>query len=225
MKKQKASIEFGIIGLDTFGANLVRKLASSDKEVLAIDKDEDLVDDVKDYVSSAFIVKNYDKTVLEDTGIQNCETVIVCIDEDTAESVLTTLNLINMDVPRVIAKANSDDHGMILEKLGAEVVYPERDMADRIGGMLLNSRRLDFIHLNGNISVSEFKIPKCFEGLTVKETNLREKYFLSIVAVESDGETITKVSPKHVLKEDDYIVIVGDNKYIQEFENDYLNGD
>ena len=72
MKKQKASIEFGIIGLDTFGANLVRKLASSDKEVLAIDKDEDLVDDVKDYVSSAFIVKNYDKTVLEDTGIQNC---------------------------------------------------------------------------------------------------------------------------------------------------------
>ena len=130
-----------------------------------------------------------------------------------------------MEVPRVIAKANSEDHGMILKKIGAEVVYPDRDMADRIGGMLLNSRRLDFIHLNGNISVCEFKIPKCFEGLTIKETNLRDKYFLSIVAVESNGETITKVSPKHLLKEDDYIVIVGDNKYIQEFENDFLGED
>lgn len=225
MKKQKASIEFGIIGLGTFGADLAKKLAKSDREVLAIDKEEDLVDDVKDYVSTSFIVKNFDKTVLEDTGIQNCETVVVCIDEDTAESVLVTLNLINMEVPRVIAKANSEDHGMILKKIGAEVVYPDRDMADRIGGMLLNSRRLDFIHLNGNISVSEFKIPKCFEGLTIKETNLRDKYFLSIVAVESNGETITKVNPKHLLKEDDYIVIVGDNKYIQEFENDFLGED
>lgn len=220
--KQKPAIEYGIVGLGTFGSNLAKKLAKAGKEVLAIDQNEDRVNDVKDYVETAFIVKNLDKTILEETGIQNCETVIICISKDTAVSVLTTLNIINMKVPRVIAKANSEDHGMILEKLGAEVVYPERDMADRIGGMLLNSRRLDFINLNGNISVSEFKIPPEFAGKTIKETELREKYFLTVIAIESDGETNTKVNAKQPLKEDDYIVVVGDNENIQAFEAEYL---
>ena len=220
--KQKPAIEFGIIGLGTFGSNLAKKLSKAGKEVLAIDQDESRVNAVKDYVSTAFIVKNLDRNVLEETGIQNCETVIICISKDTAVSVLTALNVINMEVPRVIAKANSDDHGMILEKLGAEVVYPERDMADKIGGMLLNSRRLDFMNLNGNVSVSEFKVPKVFVGKTIKETGLRDKYFLTVIAIETDGETNTKINPRHILKEDDYIVVVGDNENIVEFEKKHL---
>lgn len=220
--KQKPAIEFGIIGLGTFGSNLAKKLSKAGKEVLAIDQDESRVNAVKDYVSTAFIVKNLDRNVLEETGIQNCETVVICISKDTAVSVLTALNVINMEVPRVIAKANSDDHGMILEKLGAEVVYPERDMADKIGGMLLNSRRLDFMNLNGNVSVSEFKVPKVFVGKTIKETGLRDKYFLTVIAIETDGETNTKINPRHILKEDDYIVVVGDNENIVEFEKKHL---
>lgn len=220
--KQKPAIEFGIIGLGTFGSNLAKKLSKAGKEVLAIDQDESRVNAVKDYVSTAFIVKNLDRNVLEETGIQNCETVVICISKDTAVSVLTALNVINMEVPRVIAKANSDDHGMILEKLGAEVVYPERDMADKIGGMLLNSRRLDFMNLNGNVSVSEFKVPKVFVGKTIKETGLRDRYFLTVIAIETDGETNTKINPRHILKEDDYIVVVGDNENIVEFEKKHL---
>ena len=220
--KPKPAIEFGIIGLGTFGSNLAKKLSKAGKEVLAIDQDESRVNAVKDYVSTAFIVKNLDRNVLEETGIQNCETVVICISKDTAISVLTALNVINMEVPRVIAKANSDDHGMILEKLGAEVVYPERDMADKIGGMLLNSRRLDFMNLNGNVSVSEFKVPKVFVGKTIKETGLRDKYFLTVIAIETDGETNTKINPRHILKEDDYIVVVGDNENIVEFEKKHL---
>lgn len=220
--KQKPAIEFGIIGLGTFGSNLAKKLSKAGKEVLAIDQDESRVNAVKDYVSTAFIVKNLDRNVLEETGIQNCETVVICISKDTAVSVLTALNVINMEVPRVIAKANSDDHGMILEKLGAEVVYPERDMADKIGGMLLNSRRLDFMNLNGNVSVSEFKVPEVFVDKTIKETGLRDKYFLTVIAIETDGETNTKINPRHILKEDDYIVVVGDNENIVEFEKKHL---
>lgn len=219
--KQKASIEFGIIGLGTFGSALAKKLGKSGKEVLALDQDEDRVNDVYDYVSTAFVVKSLDKSVLEETGIQNCETVIVCISKDMATSVLTTLNIINMGVPRVMAKAHSEEHGMILEKLGADVIYPERDMAERIGGMLLNSRKLDFINLNGDVSVSEFKIPKTFIGKTIKDLNLREKYSLSIIALESEGDTITRLHPSKLLKENDYIVVVGDNEDIHAFEKDF----
>lgn len=221
--KHKSAIEYGIIGLGTFGSALAKKLAAAGKEVLALDQNEDKVDDVKDMVNTSFVVKSLDKDVLEETGIQNCQTVIVCISKDMAVSVLTVLNIINLGVPRVLAKAASEEHGMILEKLGAEVIYPERDMADRIGGMLLNSRRLDFINLNGDVSVSEFRIPECFVGKTIKETEIRDKYFLTIIAVESDGETITKVNPRHVLKTDDYVVVVGDNEDIERFEKDYLN--
>ena len=220
--KQKAAIEYGIIGLGTFGSALAKKLAGAGKEVLALDQNEDRVNEIKDYVSTAFVVKSLDRTVLEETGIQNCETVIVCISKDMAVSVLTTLNVINMGVPRVISKAYSQDHGMILEKLGASVVYPERDMADRIGGMLLNSRKLDFINLNGDVSVSEFRIPEIFIGKSIKELDIREKFSLSIVAVESHGETITRIHPSRILKEDDYIVVVGDNEDIQNFEKSYL---
>ena len=126
-----------------------------------------------------------------------------------------------MGVPRVIAKAHSDDHGMILEKLGASVVYPERDMAERIGGMLLNSRKLDFINLNGDVSVSEFKIPKVFVGQSIKELNIREKFSLSIIAVESEGETVTRLHPSRILKDNDYIVVVGDNEDILNFEKTF----
>lgn len=219
--KQKAAIEFGIIGLGTFGAALAKKLGKSGKEVLALDQNEDRVNDVYDYVSTAFVVKSLDKSVLEETGIQNCETVIVCISKDMAISVLTTLNVINMGVPRVMAKAHSDEHGLILEKLGADVIYPERDMAERIGGMLLNSRKLDFINLNGDVSVSEFKIPESLIGKTIKDLNLREKYSLSIVALESEGDTVTRLHPSRILKENDYIVVVGDNEDIQAFEKDF----
>lgn len=219
--KQKASIEFGIIGLGTFGSALAKKLGKSGKEVLAIDQNEDKVNEIYDYVSTAFVVKSLDRAVLEETGIQNCETVIVCISKDMATSVLTTLNVINMGVPRVIAKAHSDDHGLVLEKIGADVVYPERDMAERIGGMLLNSRKLDFINLNGDVSVSEFKIPETFVGKTIKDLNLREKYSLSIVALESDGETVTRLHPSKILKANDYIVVVGDNEDIHAFEKDF----
>ena len=220
--KQKAAIEYGIIGLGTFGSALAKKLAGAGKEVLALDQNEDRVNEIKDYVSTAFVVKSLDRTVLEETGIQNCETVIVCISKDMAVSVLTTLNVINMEVPRVISKAHSQDHGMILEKLGASVVYPERDMADRIGGMLLNSRKLDFINLNGDVSVCEFRFPESFIGKSIKELDIREKFSLSIVAVESNGETVTRIHPSRILKEDDYIVVVGDNEDIQNFEKSYL---
>ena len=219
--KQKATIEYGIIGLGTFGSALAKKLSHAGKEVLALDQSEDRVDEIKDYVDTCFVVKSLDRSVLEGTGIQNCETVIIGISKDIAMSVLTTLNIINMGVPRVIAKAHSDDHGMILEKLGASVVYPERDMAERIGGMLLNSRKLDFINLNGDVSISEFKIPKSFVGQSIRELNIRERFSLSIIAVESEGETVTRLHPSRILKDNDYIVVVGDNEDILNFEKTF----
>lgn len=220
---KKKDIEYGIIGLGIFGSNLAKNLSRAGREVLAIDQDENKVDAIKDYVEEALVVKSLDKNVLEEAGIQNCHTVIICTAKDTAISVLTTLNVINMKVKRVLAKANSDDHGAILEKIGAEVIYPERDMADRIGNMLTNSRSLDFIKLNGNVSVTEFRIPSNLIGKTLKESKIRDKYKLNVIALENDDETTTIVDPNHIFKEEDYVVVLGSDENIKAFEQEYLN--
>ncbi|MFR2847488.1 MAG: potassium channel family protein, partial [Hungatella hathewayi] len=129
MSRKQGGIEFGIIGLGRFGYALAASLAEAGREVMVIDNTESKVKQIRNLVAEAFVVQDLERETLESTGIQNCQTVIVCIGEQIDKSILTTLNVISMGIPRVIAKATSRDQGCVLEKIGAEVVYPERDLA------------------------------------------------------------------------------------------------
>lgn len=218
MRGQKSIIEYGVIGLGRFGFNLATCLAEAGKEVMVIDRDENKIRQIKHLVDEAFIVNNLDKEILEETGIQNCKTVIVSVSKELDMSILTTLNVINMGVPRVIAKATSDEHGSILEKLGAEVIYPEKDMALRTANKLLNSKSIEFIKLKGDIIIAEFKTPNYLVSKTVDKSNLRKDYSLSIIAIENKNETITEIDPNYELQKDDNIILVGSKKNISKFE-------
>ncbi len=221
VKKQKGTVEFGIIGLSTFGTSLAKELSDAGKEVIVMDQDENKIKALKGIVDEVFVVKNLDKETLEETGIQNCNTVIVCIPKDVAASVLTTLTVINMEIPRVISIASSEEQGIVLEKLGAEVVYPEHDMAVKISNNLLKSKSLDYITLNGDVMIAEFRVPDEIAGLTVKESNIREKFSLNIIAIERDNETTTEFDGNYVLESNDLIVVVGTNKNIHRLEKRY----
>ena len=218
MKIQKPSIEYGIIGLGRFGFNLAISLDNAGKEVMVIDNDENKIRQIKHLVDEAFIVKNLDKEILEETGIQNCNTVIVGISKELDISILTVLNIINMKVPRVIAKATTDEHGTILEKLGAEVIYPERDMAIKLSNKLIRSKSLEFIKLAGDMTIAEFKLPEYLINKTIEKCDLRKDFGLSIIAIENKKCTYTEVDPKYLLNEDDILVLVGSNKNINKFE-------
>ena len=201
-----------------FGFNLAISLANAGKEVMVIDKDENKIRQIKHIVDEAFIVKNLDKEILEETGIQNCNTVIVGISKDLDISILTVLNIINMNVPRVIAKATTDEHGTILEKLGAEVIYPERDMAIKLSNKLIRSKSLEFIKLAGDMTIAEFKLPEYLINKTIEKCDLRKDFGLSIIAIENKKCTYTEVDPKYLLNEDDILVLVGSNQNINKFE-------
>ena len=151
MFQNKLSMEFGIIGIGRFGFALAKTLIEAGKEVLVVDHDENKIKQIRSLTDNAFVVSNLDRETLEETGIQNCGVVVVCIGEKIDVNILTTLNLINMGVKRVIAKAISYEQGCVLEKIGAEVVYPERDMAIRVANRLLYSKTLDFIELSNDI--------------------------------------------------------------------------
>ena len=131
MSKKNKKTSYGIIGLGRFGYALATELIASNADIIVLDKDEEKVRSMREHTENAFVVSSLDKKTLLETGIQNCDTVIVCISEKMDVSILTTLHLKSMGVPTVIAKASSQEHGEVLEKLGAEVVYPERDMAIR----------------------------------------------------------------------------------------------
>lgn len=123
-----------------------------------------------------------------------------------------------MGVPRVIAKASSYEQGQVLEKLGAEVIYPEHDMAIRLGNKLLSSSTLESIELRDDIIISELKLTSKISGKTVVQAKLRQKYHLNIIALEHDGKATTEIKPDHVLHQNDKIVVIGNKKNIKKFQ-------
>ena len=222
MKEGKKS-GFGIIGLGRFGMALTKTLAEADAEVMVIDEDESKLRRVRNYVQDAFKLGKLTKEALEHTGIGACETVVVCIGERVDVSLLTTLNVINLGVPRVIAKADSIEHGIILERIGAEVVHPEMETATRLAAVLLESAALDMMNLNDDYVVSEIKVNNWLNGKSVRDLHL-EKYALKMIALErGSSSTIVNFSQEDIVAGGDAIAVIGKFSDVDRFERKVMN--
>ena len=219
--KKNQDIAYGIIGLGRFGSALARTLAEAGQEVIVLDKDEDKIKDMRQYTEYAFVTENLSQETLAETGIQNCDVVIVCIGEQVDVSILTTMRVIEMGIPHVISKALSAEQGAVLKKLGAEVVYPERDMALRLGRKLLSNNFLDYVSLNNSVEIRQVQVPQPLIGRSVEETEIRQKYKLNIIAIENGRDTNIEVTPDYRLKADDIIVVIGKVNNIDASENHF----
>lgn len=208
-KKKKEKNIYGIIGLGRFGYALAIELAQSGADIIAIDRDEEKVRELREYTENAFIVKSLDKKTLSETGFHNCDVAIVCIGEHLDTSILTTLNLVSLGIPKVIAKATGAEHGEILEKLGAEVVYPERDIAIRLARRLEASRVLDYIQLSEKLNISKLLVPKSLVGQNVKTADLRGRFGVNIIAIENDSVVNESIGPGYVFREGDILFVSG----------------
>ena len=202
-------LTYGIVGLGRFGYALAMELARTGADLMVIDRDEEKVRELRDYTDNAFVMSSLDRKSLAETGIQNCDIAIVCIGEQMGTSILTTLHLVALGIPHVIAKANSAEHGEILAKLGAEVVYPERDMAVRLASRLATASMLDIIQLSEKINISKLTVPTQLAGETVLDLNLRSRFGLNIVAIESRGAVEEVVRPEYRLEQGDTLFLAG----------------
>ncbi|MBE6533928.1 MAG: TrkA family potassium uptake protein [Ruminococcaceae bacterium] len=207
--KKKQKLIYGIIGLGRFGTALASELYTAGADMIIIDRDEERIDFAKDLTDNAYIVKNLEKKTLTEVGMHNCDVVALCIGDQIDVSILTTLNLISMGIPKVIAKASSAEHGDILEKLGAEVVYPERDMAIRLAHRLETSQLLDFIQLSEKLNISKFVLPEKAEGKTVIEVNFRGKFGINIIAIENGKNVNESVRPDYIFQSGDILYLSG----------------
>lgn len=209
---------FGVIGLGRFGTALAQSLAKAGKEVIVVDCNEDKVRAMRQFTEHAFVADHLNKEALEEIGIQNCDTVIVCIGENIDTSILTTLHVVSLGVQHVIAKAISSDQGTVLEKIGADVVYPERDMALRLGKRLVSQNFLDSISLDNEVEIKQIPLPASTAGSSVQEMNLQQFYGPNIIAIKQEHVTNITVSPEYRFKEGDIIVVIGKTENIWEFE-------
>ena len=222
MLKEELSESYGIIGLGRFGTALAQKLAEAGREVIVVDRCEYKVKELRRYTDFAYVADELTKEVLEEIGIQNCDTVVVCIGEKIDTSILVTRNVVNLGVKRVIAKAISRDQGEVLEKIGAEVVYPERAMALRLAKKMLVSSVMDSITLDNNVEISEVMVPTRVIGKSLEETRFRQKTGLNIIAIQHKGITETEISPRYIFAEGDILVVIGKSENVSRYEGSLL---
>ena len=212
---------YAVLGLGRFGMPLATKLAQSGADVIAVDMDEERVRAFREYSEYAFVAKKLTKEVLEDIGIQDCDVAVICIGSRVETSILVTLNILNLGVPNVISKASSAEQGEVLRRLGADVVYPERDMALRTAKKILRENLVDYLSIGKDIEIIEIEISNKMINKTILELDLRKKYKLNVIAIRHDEESDIEVRPDCILHEGDTIAVIGREENVTRFIDDY----
>ena len=201
-----------VIGLGRFGQTLARQLCALGAEVLAMDIHNDLVQQVADEVTHAVVGDAQDKDVLRALGVRDFDCAIVAIGSNLAASVLTVMNLQELEVPYIICKAHDETHRRVMEKLGVNrVVIPEQENAARLARSLNSHNVLDYIELSEDYGILEIPAPKSWVGKTLKELNVRAKLGVNIIAVESGDVTNVSPSADYRILDGDVMVVLGDN--------------
>ncbi len=212
---------YAVLGLGRFGMPLATKLAQSGADVIGVDMDEERVRAFREYSEYAFVAKKLTKEVLEDIGIQDCDVAVICIGSRVETSILVTLNILNLGVPNVISKASSAEQGEVLRRLGADVVYPERDMALRTAKKILRENLVDYLSIGKDIEIIEIEISNKMINKTILELDLRKKYKLNVIAIRHDEESDIEVRPDCILHEGDTIAVIGREENVTRFVDDY----
>lgn len=218
MKKEFDPDAYGIIGLGRFGLSLAMELTKAGKHVIVLEIEAEKLDAVKDQIENIYPVKAITTDVLNESGISHCQTAIVCIGKDIESNILVTMSLLELGIPRVIAKATSPNHGKVLERIGAEAVFPEVEMGSRLARSLVSTGTLDFLELCEDFSIANISITSVFSNQTVADINLRKRYHLNIIVVVRNEKAISEIVPELMLLENDVLVVGGTNEAIKRFE-------
>jgi trk/ktr system potassium uptake protein len=212
--------QYAVIGLGRFGVSVARRLHEAGQEVLGIDVNEERIDDAELYVTHAVIADSTDEKALTSIGIRNFDCVIVAIGNDIQSSILTVMILKDLGVKKVIAKALGKLHGKVLDRIGADwIVYPERDMGERVANQLLSPNMLNYIELSKEYNIEEIMIPSKMAGKSLRELDIRAKYNVSAIAIFREGNIIISPSPDEIIHKRDLLVMIGNREDLAEFSN------
>lgn len=209
--------EIIVIGLGRFGSSLAQTLVELGYEVLGVDFSEEKVQDHADMLTHVVQADTTSERALRQIGAADAVTAVVCIGTGIEASVLTTTALVDLGVKNVWAKAITESHGRILQRVGAHhVVFPEAEMGARVAH-LVTGQMLEFLALDENFVIAELIAPEELVGTPLGETDLRAKYKVTVVCVKPDQGQFTYAGRDTVLGKSDLIVIAGHRADVERF--------
>ncbi|AHM56188.1 K+ transport systems, NAD-binding component KtrC [Peptoclostridium acidaminophilum DSM 3953] len=211
--------QFAVIGCGRFGASLARTLYALGQEVMVVDRSEERIQSISDFVTYAVQADATDEKTLKSLGIRNFDTAVISIGSDIQSSIMATLMTKELGVKYVLCKAQNEMQAKVLYKIGADkVVFPERDMGVKVAHNLVSQNVLEYIELSPDFSIVEIVAPRKWVGKTMKDLDLRAKLGINVMAVKHPyGITISPPADK-VLNGDDILVVVGRSDVINKIE-------
>jgi trk system potassium uptake protein TrkA len=217
--------QFGVIGLGRFGSAMALTLSELGHDVIGVDGDEAHVARMADVITHALQLDATDEKALRAAGIQDVDVAVVSIGENIESSLLVVMQLRELGVKTIVAKAVTPLHGRILEKLGvSRVIFPEREMAIRIAHSLVMPNVIDYIELSRDFSIVEVPAPDAFVGRTLKQLELRPRLGLTLIAIKrqsgDSGVVVTNIAPSadETIQRGDVLALLGSNERLNQLD-------
>lgn len=213
MKKQ-----FAVFGLGSFGRSVALTLENLGCDVVVVDKSYEKIQEISDLVSYAMRADVSDPDALQTLGGRNLDGAVVAVSESLEASIMATILSKEMGIPYVLAKAKDDLQGAILEKVGADaIVYPERDMGNRVAKSLMSTAFADWIELSSEYSMAEVVVPDKWVGKSLSELKIRELYKINVVGIIRQEEVDVTMDPNEPLPAGGILILIGATEVLEKF--------
>lgn len=207
--------QYAVLGLGRFGESIAIELSNNGYDVLAIDESETIIQNISEHVRFAVKADVTDVDALKSLGLGNFDVAIIAIGTNVDSSIMATLLAKELGVKTVIAKAQGDMHEKILKKIGADkVIFPEREMGQRIANNLMSGNIIDYLELSQDYSIVEIEILNEWIGKSLMELDFRNVYGVNVVALKRDTHINVTIDPNEVFKHDDIVIVIGSNDAI-----------
>lgn len=214
---------FGVLGLGIFGRTIVKELSKFEQEVIALDRHENLVQDVADMATKAAVGDITEIEFLKAVGIAQCDVVVIATGNTLESSVLAIMHCKKLGVKTILAKAKNTTYEEVLYGIGAtKVITPERDSGKRVASNMLRHHIENIIHIENNIAMIEFSIPDSWVGKSLVQLDLRQKYDLNLIGIRKKSTSIldTHINPNQPFEANTEVVAIANDNTFEKF--DYL---
>lgn len=207
--------QYAVLGLGRFGEAVAIELSNNGYDVLAVDTNETIIQNISEHVRFAVKADATDEDALKSLGLSNFDVAIIAIGTDIDSSIMATLLAKDLGVEFVIAKAQNNMHEKILKKIGADkVIFPEREMAERIANNLMSGNIVDYLELSHDYSIVELAILDEWIGKNLLELDFRKSYGVNVVALKRNGKIKVNIDPQEIFLENDIVIVIGSNEDI-----------
>ena len=211
--------QFAVFGLGSFGKSVALTLQSFGCDVIAVDNCYEKIQDIADSVSYAMCGDVTEPEFMKTIGARNLDGAVIAVSENLEAAIMATMISKEMGIPYVLVKAMDELQGKILEKIGADsIVYPEIDMGERVAKKLISTEFIDWIELSPDYSLTEKLLPKQWEGKSLAELRVREKYGINVIGILKEDKMDMALDPSKPLQPDDMLFIIGKNSDLEKFK-------